>query len=367
MLTRASIVIGVLLTLAIGSIQNSAYASSAVQIDESRDFDALIVDASYVRGALGAQECRSGALIDLSDGDLGHSMRLQVGHTYYFQNAWIYEGNPGQLFLLWYNSPRLNIRETGGCNPPPLPQPRASIRTDRSEYSMGDVIEICYIAAGHVEAAVYLPDGTRRSLGEGEDDGSEDCFRANSGPPSGRRRLVLTVSSNGRVLQTAETSYDIVGSLQTQPPTFWFPVSGVDEGIVDSTGSSAHRGPDLYAIDYIWRAFEGIDVYPALPGEVVYSDYEKDYGCTIVVRHSDPRWEKKYYSLYAHLQCKGLAPLGAWVDGNVPIGHMGMTGNGANNIIHLHFAVRSSDRDYAGTDALYGVGQKPFDVKPFMR
>lgn len=216
-------VVLVLATWVLSATQDSASASPAAQIDESRNFDALIVNASYVRGALGAQECRSGAVIDLSDGDLGHVMHLQVGHTYHFQNAWIYEGNPGELFLLWYNSRGFSVKEVAGCTPPPLPQPTVSIRTDAPRYMLGDTVTICYVGSGHVEAIVYLPDGTARSLGSGEDDGSEDCFKSTASAPIGRRRLVLNVSWDGRVVQTAETSYDVLPAPIITSPTYLQP------------------------------------------------------------------------------------------------------------------------------------------------
>ncbi len=155
-------------------------------------------------------------------------------------------------------------------------------------------------------------------------------------------------------------------------PRFWIPVSGVGEGIEEQVGSIAHTGADDYALDYVWERFEGIDVYPTLPGQVVYSGYERDYGWTVVVRHYDDwRWDKKYYSIYAHLQDKDLPSLWVDVDGNHPIGHMGKSGNGSNGIIHLHFAVRSSDRVYDGLTALYGkegdtIVTPAFYVRPYL-
>lgn len=152
-------------------------------------------------------------------------------------------------------------------------------------------------------------------------------------------------------------------------PDFWVPVNGVGEGITTTTGSIAHKGPDEFAIDYVCEQ-EGVDVYPILPGRVVYvSCNESDYGCTVVIRHwDDKKWDKKFYSIYAHLQREGLPSLWELVDGRKPIGHMGKTGKGSNGIVHLHFAVRYSDNVYDGLTALYGrenstIVTPAFDVR----
>ena len=148
-------------------------------------------------------------------------------------------------------------------------------------------------------------------------------------------------------------------------PRFWEPVSGIGEGIEEPVGSTAHTGYDAFAIDYVYER-EGVDVYPALPGQIVFSACRNnDYGCTVVIRHwDDTKWDRKYYSVYAHLQDSGRKPVGADVDGRVPIGKMGKTGDGSNSIIHLHFAVRSSNEVLEGTNALYGTSQQAFNVRP---
>jgi len=154
-------------------------------------------------------------------------------------------------------------------------------------------------------------------------------------------------------------------SLHKGVPLFRPPVSGVGEGITTPIGSIKHTGPDRYALDYAWDE-EGVDVYPIMEGRVVYSGCRwNDYGCTVVVRHwDDTKWDRKYYSIYAHLQNADLPAVGSLVDGNRPIGHMGRTGTGSNNVVHLHFAVRVSDQAYDGLTALYGQGMTGFDPRP---
>jgi len=171
-------------------------------------------------------------------------------------------------------------------------------------------------------------------------------------------------------LRNKTFTYSITGN----HPRMYPPVTGVGEGITTPIGSPAHTGPDKYAIDYQWREDKVVDVYPVLPGKIVFSGcLEEDYGCTVVIRHHDKtKWEVIYYSLYAHLDEDSLPVLGTKVDGKRPIGRMSQSGRGSNNIIHLHFAMRYGNADYEGTTAVYGKynGKPvlfPLNAKLFMR
>lgn len=171
-------------------------------------------------------------------------------------------------------------------------------------------------------------------------------------------------------LRNKTFTYSITGN----HPRMYAPVTGVGEGITTPIGSTAHTGPDKYAIDYQWREDKVVDVYPVLPGKIVFSGcLDKDYGCTVVIRHHDKtKWEMIYYSLYAHLDGSSLPVLGTKVDGKRPIGRMSKSGLGSNDIIHLHFAMRYGNNDYEGTTAVYGDlnGKKvlfPLNAKLFMR
>lgn len=154
MLKATRIVLLIVFALFIHVASAPLYAAPTQQINESRNFDAVIVERGYVSGARGARECRTGQLIDLSDGDFGR--RLQVGHTYHFENAWIYEGNPGQLFFLWYNSRGFRYWEISGCPSAPAPSapPSISFFADPSSITAGQ----CTTLRWDVEnvRAVYL-------------------------------------------------------------------------------------------------------------------------------------------------------------------------------------------------------------------
>lgn len=164
-------------------------------------------------------------------------------------------------------------------------------------------------------------------------------------------------------------------------PRFYIPVDGLGEGILSGDNSPYHYNADDYALDYYYYdqspqtdhegqpylPTQGMTIWPTLPGRVVFSGYDQNYGYVVVLRHMDySKWDKIYYSVYAHLEAKGRPRVGQLLSASTPVGGMDMTGQGGNEIVHLHFAVRSSDVMMTGTDALYGVNQSPFDVRPYM-
>lgn len=115
------------------AITQTAHATPTQQVDESRSFDAVIVDRGYVFGARGARDCRTNQLIDLSDGNFGR--QVQVGRTYHFENAWIFEGNPGQLFFLLSNSRGFRYWEISGC--PSVAPPQVNFSVDQNNLMQG--------------------------------------------------------------------------------------------------------------------------------------------------------------------------------------------------------------------------------------
>lgn len=146
-------------------------------------------------------------------------------------------------------------------------------------------------------------------------------------------------------------------------PQFQQPVSGAGisvgpcDPVTDVCGD--HKGPDTYAIDYIGPA--GTPIKPTLAGVVVFSGSVSDgYGDVVAIRHSDDQnWNTNYYSIYAHLTGDGLPKVGDSVVTSTIIGYMGNTGT---TIVHLHFAVRSSDQVYDGAKALYGQNLNPYEL-----
>lgn len=174
------------------------------------------------------------------------------------------------------------------------------------------------------------------------------------------------------IMLAVGSSMIIVPSTHAQSgntPYFWEPVDGIGDGVSIGSygpgwGNHSCGSPDQYAIDYIADSQqEGITVWPALAGRVVYAGYDSVYGYVVAIRTwDDQRWDRKYYSIYAHLTGTDLPQVGDLVDGSQPIGYMGKTGSGSNDVVHLHFAVRYSDSVYDGTKALFGQSLYPTRV-----
>jgi murein DD-endopeptidase MepM/ murein hydrolase activator NlpD len=205
-------------------------------------------------------------------------------------------------------------------------------------------------------------------IGQSENDGqNEERFRWNS---KKGETIYILVAAYDSTISSLKPYVLTVGRF----PDFWLPINGLGEGVNTSIGSPYHTGPDFYALDYIsknyWDAtYEGMSIYPTLPGQVVYSGLTpgKGYGCVVVVRTwDDQKWDKKIYTLYAHLQadsrnnCLDLPIVGKLV-GSEPIGHLGKSGQ--QEQVHLHFAVRYSDQVFDGTNALWGAKTPAFDPR----
>ena len=161
-------------------------------------------------------------------------------------------------------------------------------------------------------------------------------------------------------------------------PVFWYPVAypviAPENIAIDST---LHHGADYFAIDFLpppSPIHQKFGIYPTLPGVVVYAGCGQPlYGCVIAIRHQDDaKWDKKYYSIYAHLEPGSITvKVGDQVVPTHRIAYMGMSGSGGNHQVHLHFAVRTSDYALSGFLALYGqygpyVFTDPFDVRPYL-
>jgi murein DD-endopeptidase MepM/ murein hydrolase activator NlpD len=186
--------------------------------------------------------------------------------------------------------------------------------------------------------------------------------------PTEAAHLMETAQVAGATAAYSALQTIIAGTYQLGPggyPMFSKPVSGT--GLTTSTGSDKQTGPDQFAVDYSMPA-EGAPVCPTLAGIIVYSGCDDPaYGCAVVIRHQNQSWNAIYYSLYAHLQASSLTADGTLVDGSSPIGFMGQTGTGGTAAgIHLHFAVRTSDRLEQGLPALSGEDMIAFDFQPYM-
>ena len=198
-------------------------AAPARQVDESRNFDAVIVDRNSAQlpkqfGARAARDCRSGQLIDLSDGNFG--ARLSVGHAYHFENAWIYEGNPGQLFFLLSNSQGFRYSEISGCPsaPPPSAPPNVNFSVNQNTLPFGQ----CATLRWDVDnvRAVYV-DGQ----GVGGHDSRQVC------PSSTTTYNLRAVTSSGDINRSVTVNVQFPSPTPVPPAQIVFSVDRTDIAI----------------------------------------------------------------------------------------------------------------------------------------
>ena len=119
------------------------------------------------------------------------------------------------------------------------------------------------------------------------------------------------------------------------------PLDNAEKGVLSF--SASHPGVDYLIYDQNGIAKSGDPVHAIANGEVIKKNYNSvGYGNYVVIKHIINGAE--VYSLYAHLLNLGEIPNeGTRVSKGAIIGHVGATGEGANNTPHLHFELRTKD------------------------
>jgi murein DD-endopeptidase MepM/ murein hydrolase activator NlpD len=113
-----------------------------------------------------------------------------------------------------------------------------------------------------------------------------------------------------------------------------------------------HAGVDL-------RAKEGVMVYAAAPGTVVYAGWQGGFGRHVVVDHGDG-----FRTHYSHLNAM-FVQAGQLVDGRDSIGAVGSTGRSTGP--HLHFAVTNASGSFLDPLMVLGVPLERGVVTPVSR
>jgi hypothetical protein len=129
-----AISVGVLISFAfaLGSAPTTLDASPARQIEEVRNFDARIINPG---GRLAAQDCRTGQVIRFTDIQRFPNPPV-AGRFYHFENALVWEGDPGVLYILEIESKNFRYWEIPGC--PAVAPPQVNLSVDRTTITRGE-------------------------------------------------------------------------------------------------------------------------------------------------------------------------------------------------------------------------------------
>jgi hypothetical protein len=100
----------------------------------------------------------------------------------------------------------------------PLRQVRASIRTDRTQYTIGDTISYCYTVPGPGPITILntLPDRSPRVVLQGVDDGTGGCRTETATGPAGTQCLQLQYSAGGG--GQVQDCFQVIGGGPPPPP-----------------------------------------------------------------------------------------------------------------------------------------------------
>lgn len=90
----------------------------------------------------------------------------------------------------------------------------AAIWTDQTSYWVGATAQVCFSVpyASHVVITDIQADGYSHTLYDQYDDGSGGCLTGYVTPPTGHERLHLDVYSDGQLIGSADTAFDVMDS-----------------------------------------------------------------------------------------------------------------------------------------------------------
>jgi murein DD-endopeptidase MepM/ murein hydrolase activator NlpD len=135
-------------------------------------------------------------------------------------------------------------------------------------------------------------------------------------------------------------------------------------GVPASWCSPYHNGTDYYISP-------GANVYAIANGKVLINQWNaKGYGWYLYIEHTLPGNGPTVYSLYAHLSQQSPKKVNDPVTISEVIGKEGASGEGANNIPHLHFEIRrypfNPNIDYCGNYSLQNLQERFFNPDVFI-
>ncbi len=101
------------------------------------------------------------------------------------------------------------------------PNCSATLSTDKSQYNVGDPIQICFNpqTPSHVQITFTPPGGSTSVIYDQDDDGTGACFAAGTAQlPAGTRQLHMVVTQGSTVIAQADAQYSVVAPAPTCTP-----------------------------------------------------------------------------------------------------------------------------------------------------
>jgi hypothetical protein len=144
---------------------------------------------------------------------------------------------------------------------------RLRISTDKAQYALGESMRFCYTVPAPGEIAIIdeLPDGQRRTVLSGYDDGRGDCIAATVTPPTGRECLRIRYFLAGGGSISRQTCFQVLG---TTPADGLPPGPGPTDG---APGAGLHLGTHVIEShnleDYFVRHRSGLGVVTRIASE----------------------------------------------------------------------------------------------------
>ncbi|MFA5907076.1 MAG: M23 family metallopeptidase, partial [Desulfobacula sp.] len=151
-----------------------------------------------------------------------------------------------------------------------------------------------------------------------------------------------------------------MSTIKTQyPMTDYHPGTGFHSDGRGWVPSENHKGKDFGT-----RTVPDLPIPSAADGVIVWSAFFKDYGNTVVIKHTGSDGTN-FFTLYAHLDGDRMPAVGTEIQKGQVIGEAGGTGapGGGSYPIHLHYEVREYDPGILELSNVFG-NEKVFKYIP---
>jgi len=157
-------------------------------------------------------------------------------------------------------------------------------------------------------------------------------------------QLQLAINSGTRSTTATTTT--------TKANNWWYPVNN---GKVQLGWGQLNRSRGMYHLGTDFVATNDKNVCATADGIIVNYGWNGSNGNYVIIKHPNALNGQTVYSFYAHLASVSdnvIGRKGKSIGRGVRLGVMGKTGEGAGNMVHLHFAIESQNAHPSG--GVYG-------------